>query len=82
MFTAGLATWHDDLAENQDSRFELSFGDIDATGDEDGRLRRLWLHPSVMEYALPELQQRLNMAVGALRDAAVEAFDPDALGET
>jgi hypothetical protein len=71
--------WAELLSVKEDSLFPVSMGDIEAVGDRDGRLRSLWLHPAVMQYSAGELQSRLNLMIQALRDKAMEVFDPNEL---
>jgi len=63
--------WEALVAQAEAVTYSVDLGDIYAVANSDGRLLELTLHPGVMTgYAHGELADRLNIAIGALREEA------------
>lgn len=63
--------WEALVAQAETVTYSVDLGDIQAVANSDGRLLKLTLHPGVLTgYAHTELADRLNLAIGALREEA------------
>lgn len=65
------------LAEQLREHFEASYGGVEGVGDRDGGLHSLWLSPDLMAYSHLEVERRLNVVLGSLRDAAAGVADEE-----
>ncbi|AYE99560.1 hypothetical protein C0J29_31855 (plasmid) [Mycobacterium paragordonae] len=65
------------LADQLREHFEASYGGVEGVGDRDGGLGSLWLSPDLMAYSHIEIERRLNVVLGSLRDAAAGAAEDD-----
>lgn len=64
--------WEALVAQAETITYSVDLGDIHAVANADGRLVELSLHPDVVAgYTHGQLADRLNLALGALRDEAV-----------
>lgn len=65
------------LAEQLGEHFEASYGGVEGAGDVEGGLYSLWLSPDLMAYSHLEVERRLNVVLGSLRDAAAGVAPED-----
>lgn len=67
--------WEAVIAEAANITYSVDLGDIQAVANCDGKLVDLTLHPSVMTtYSHHELAERLNLALAALREEALDDY--------
>jgi hypothetical protein len=63
--------WEAVVAQAEAVTYSVDLGDVYVVANSDGRLLKLTLHPDVMAgYAPGDLADRLNLAIGALREEA------------